>query len=151
VIKKYKNVLCVIVGGGVLRDKLEKQVSNMGLSDFILFAGEKKHGEIPLWMNACDIFVLPSLNEGNPTVMFECLSCGKPFVGTEVGGIPEVIISGDYGLLCKPGEPLELARQLSAALGIIWDNKSIKDYAEQYTWKNIARKHVNIYEEVLGG
>jgi len=39
-------------------------------------------------LNACDLFVLPSLNEGNPTVLPEVLGCGKPFVGTMVGGSP---------------------------------------------------------------
>ena len=63
--------------------------------DHVEFVGGKPHAEIPIWMNACDVFVLSSLSEGNPTVMFECVGCGKPFIGTKVGGIPEIIISDD--------------------------------------------------------
>ena len=59
----------------------------------IKLVGRKPRDELPLWMNACDIFVLASLNEGNPTVMFEALGCGIPFVSTNVGGVCEIITS----------------------------------------------------------
>jgi len=78
-----------------------------------------------LWINAADIFVLPSLGEGNPTIMFECLGCGKPFVGTTVGGVPEVITSDDYGLLVEPADPKDLARKILMALGREWDREAI--------------------------
>lgn len=151
VAKNDDNVFCVIVGGGILRDSLEKQIKQLGLSGRVLIAGFRPHEEIPLWMNACDIFVLPSLNEGNPTVLFECLSCGKPFVGTNVGGIPEIITSDHYGLLCDPGDPAQLARQILAALNRQWDHRSIENYAQQYTWEYLSLEHIKIYQEVLGG
>lgn len=99
-------------------------------------------------MNACDVFVLPSLNEGNPTVMFECLGCGKPFVGTKVGGIPEVITSNDYGLLVKPGNSQDLAKKIGFALNKIWDEDHIRNYAEQYCWENIAKQIQQVYRFV---
>lgn len=50
--------------------------------------GGRPHPEIPMRMNACDIFMLPSLSEGNPTVLVECLGRGTPFMGTDVVGVP---------------------------------------------------------------
>lgn len=44
--------------------------------------------------------------------MFECLGCGNPFVGTKVGDVPEIIVSDDCGLLCDPGIPNELAKNI---------------------------------------
>jgi len=93
VIKHRKDVLCIIVGSGKLKGKLERQIRKAALEDHVKLVGGRPHDEIPIWMNACDLFVLPSLSEGNPTVMFECLGCGKPFVGTKVGGEPEIITS----------------------------------------------------------
>lgn len=84
-------------------------------------------------MNACDLFVLPSLSEGNPTVMFECLGCGKPFIGTKVGGIPEIIVSDDYGLLCEPANSEDLAEKILIALDKEWDEEKIRNYAKQFT------------------
>ena len=95
VVKERQDVLCVIVGSGPLRGRLERQVRALGLEEHVRFVGGKPHEEIPIWMNACDVFVLPSLNEGNPTVMFECLGSWRPFVGRDVGGVREIIISND--------------------------------------------------------
>ncbi|BBL66263.1 Glycosyl transferase, group 1 [Methanosarcina mazei TMA] len=149
VIKHRKDVLCIIVGSGILHHKLKNQIESLGLSDYIKLAGGKPYYEIPIWMNACDVFVLPSLNEGNPTVMFECLGCGKPFVGTKVGGIPEIIVSNDYGLLCDPAKPKELAENILLALDKNWNKKKILNYAEQYRWENIAEQIQQIYCHVL--
>lgn len=100
-------------------------------------------------MNACDLFVLPSLNEGNPTVLPEALGCGKPFVGTKVGGVPEVITSDAYGLLVEPTDPEELAEKILVALDREWDREAILAYAERYTWENIAKEITTIYQGVL--
>ncbi|HWQ48077.1 MAG TPA: glycosyltransferase [Methanosarcina sp.] len=89
--KKEKNIICFIVSGGKLKGKLNKQIISAGLQGHVKLIGDKLHNGISLWMNTCDVFVLLSLNEGNPTVMFECLGCGKPFVGTKIGGVPEII------------------------------------------------------------
>lgn len=100
-------------------------------------------------MNAADLFVLSSLNEGNPTVMFEALGCGKPFVGTRVGGIPEIITSEDYGLLVKPGNVQDLADILLKALTKEWDSERIAAYARQYSWGYVVDRIIQVYNDVL--
>lgn len=149
VIKQRIDVLCIIVGIGKLRDKLKKQIIDEGLENYVTLVGGKPHSEIPFWINACDIFVLPSLNEGNPTVMFECLGCGKPFIGTKVGGIPEIITMEEYGLLCEPADPKDLAEKILIALEKEWDREKIIKYADQFTWENIAQKVVEVYENTI--
>jgi len=149
IIKERKDILCVIVGAGKLLTAIKRQIRMLGLEDYVLLAGGKPHDEIPIWMNACNVFVLTSLNEGNPTVMFEGLGCGKPFVGTRVGGVPEVITSEDYGLLVQPGDPEDLAEKILAALDQEWDREAILRYAQQFTWENIAKEIMDVYEQVL--
>jgi len=84
-IKQRSDIQCIIIGAGKLHNALIRQIHSMGLENIVKLVGPKPHDEIPLWMNACDLFILPSLNEGNPTVIFEALGCGKPIVGTKVG------------------------------------------------------------------
>lgn len=55
------------------------------------------------------------------TVMFECLGCGKPIVGTKVGGVPEIITSEDYGFLVEPANSEDLAEKILIALDKEWD------------------------------
>jgi len=149
VVNEKQNLLCFIIGRGPLKEELEKIIKNLGLENNIKLLGFVPDDKINLWMNAADIFVLPSLSEGNPTVMFEALACGKPFVGTRVGGVPEIITSEDYGLLCELANPDDLAEKILIALEKEWDREKIRKYAEQFTWDNIAKKVVEVYEEVL--
>ena len=146
ILEYQKDVLCIIGGSGPLKDKLERQINDLNLQDHVKLIGFVPDELLSSWMNACDLFVLPSLSEGNPTVMFECLGCGKPFVGTKVGGEPEIIISEDYGLLCEPANPDELAEKILIALNKEWNREKIQKYAEQFTWGNITREILNVYK-----
>ena len=85
----------------------------------------------------------------DPTVMFESLGFGKPFVGTKVGKILEIITSEDYGLLCEPANPKELAEKILAALDKEWAREKILEYAEQFTWENIANEIIVIYKSII--
>ena len=149
VVNHRKDVFCVIVGNGKLKNKLKKQIKKLGLEDYAVLVGEKKHDKIPLWTNASDVFVLPSLSEGNPTVMFEALGCGKPFVGTRVGGIPEIIINEKLGVLVEPKNVDGLAKAILKALDKEWNKEYILNYAEQFTRAKIAEKIMVVYDEVL--
>jgi len=78
------------------------------------------------------------------------LACGKPVVATRNGGSEEVITSDDYGLLVEPADPGDLAEKILVALDREWDREAILRYAERYTWENIAKEIVDVYEQVLG-
>ena len=149
VVEKRDDVLCFIGGAGPLRNKLQQQINEFGLQDHVKLLGFVSDEELEYWMNAADIFVLPSLSEGNPTVMFEALGVGLPFVGTTVGGVPEIITSEDYGLLCPPADPECLAEKILIALDKEWDRERIREYAKQFTWENIAKRTLGIYRQVL--
>lgn len=149
VVKRRKDVLCIIVGSGKLKNKLKSQIETLGLKNHVKLVGGKLHQEIPIWMNACDVFVLPSLAEGNPTVMFEALGCGKPFVGTKVGGVPEIIASEDYGISVEFKNPKELAEKILIGVDTEWDYEKIRKYAEQFTWEYIAKEILKTYKTLL--
>jgi len=149
IVKQRKDVLCYIVGEGKLKSKLTKKIKTLGLQDYIKLMGEESHTKIPLWMNACDLFVLPSLNESFGVVQIEAMACGKPVVATKNGGSEEIITSKDYGLLCEPANPEDLAEKILIGLDKKWDEEYILNYAKQFTWEKIAKEIINIYERVL--
>lgn len=144
-----QDVLCVIGGKGGERDKLLKMISDKNLQDSVLLAGYIPSSSLNVWYNAIDLFVLPSYSEGLPIAMLEALACGKPFVGTRVGGVPEIITSDDYGLLVDPADTEDLAEKILIALDREWDQEAILAYAEQYTWENITKEIMGVYEQVL--
>jgi teichuronic acid biosynthesis glycosyltransferase TuaC len=141
----------VLVGDGFLRQTLEQQVRETHLQDRVHFVGEQPHDRIPLWMNCADVFCLPSLNEGWPTVLFEALACGKPVVATNVGGIPEAINDARYGILVEPGQPHALAQALQNALVTNWKPAELVAYACRHSWQAKADMiHEQIYQPLLG-
>lgn len=146
VFQKYQNALCLIGGTGPLKEQLRKQIKKIGLEENVQLCGYIPNDKIAYYMNAADIFVLPSLSEGNPTVMFEALGVGLPFIGTNVGGIPEIITSEDYGLIVEPANPKDLTEKILKALEKKWDNKRITMYAKIFSWENIAKQTIDIYK-----
>lgn len=144
-----QKVTCFVIGGGSSERRLSRIIVQERLANQVVLLGQKPHKEIPIWINACDVFVLPSLAEGNPTVMFEVLGCGKPFIGSRVGGIPEVIDNSEIGLLCEPRNPKDLAEKIIQALDTEWNPEKILARAAEYTWESVASRIRAVYQEVL--
>ncbi|MGD8415298.1 MAG: glycosyltransferase, partial [Candidatus Latescibacterota bacterium] len=114
--------------------------ADVSLQNNVRFEGEKGPHEIALWMNACDLLCLPSLNEGVPNVVLEALSCGLPVVATNVGGIPEVVSSEVAGLLVEPRQPVQLYEAIAYALEHNYVAAAITGFAERYSWEANAER-----------
>ncbi len=125
----------------------EKEITKNNL-DNIKLLGYISNKDLPLWMNATDIFALTSYSEGNPTVMFEALGCGKPVILTKVGGVPEILISEDYVFLVE-NDFADISSKLDSALNKRWDEDKIKRYASNFTWENIAVDTIRFYKTAL--
>ncbi|HQJ88200.1 MAG TPA: glycosyltransferase [Methanoregulaceae archaeon] len=145
------DVVCTIGGSGPLLGELQHRIDELRLSDRVRLLGFVEDADIPIWMNAADLFVMSSLSEGNPTVMFEALGCATPFVGTNVGGIPEIIVSDEYGLLVEPSDPEGLARAILVGLEKSWNREAIADYSRQFSWDAIGQQILREYARVLSG
>ena len=98
----------VVVGDGPLFKKLKKKVEEENIRD-VIFTGSRNDVEniIP----SCDVLVLPSFSESFGLVLIEALACGKPVIGSNVGGITE-IINDDVGLLVNPTKVSSIARAI---------------------------------------
>lgn len=147
--RECKDVLCIILGEGNLRNELNKEIRRCGLEEVVWLVGRMPRDQLPLWINACDVSALSSFNEGNPTVMFEALGCGIPFVSTDVGGVRGVITSKDYGLICDNNSSQELASKLSEALNKEWDREAILRHARKYEWDRQRQNLSEIYKRYL--
>ena len=104
--------MCVVVGDGPLRADLETVAAEAGVGDSFRFVGRQPSGEMPTWLNAADVLVLPSHSEGRPNVVMEAQACGLPVIATRVGGTPELITDGVTGILIEPGDVDGLAGAL---------------------------------------
>ena len=146
---KKKNIVLLLIGDGDSGPSLKKLAQNLNIEDSVVFLGRKDHTEITKFINASHVVVLPSRNEGRPTVLYEALACGKPVVATNVGGIPETITDDELGLLVESENPAALANAIVNALSRKWDSRRLRAHAQKYTVENIARQILKVYDDVL--
>jgi glycosyltransferase involved in cell wall biosynthesis len=145
-----QDIMLYIVGQGSLENSLQSLINKYGLQDNVILAGgNKPRTEIALWMNACDLFVLPSLSESFGIVQIEAMACGKPVVATRNGGSEEIVVADKLGILVEPKDTEGLLQAILRALEAVWDAEYIQEYAKRFTWEGIAKRIVGVYEEVL--
>lgn len=106
----------LVVGDGPRRAHLESRVAAMGLQACVRFVGNQDN--IPEWLSALDIFVLPSYGEeGVPQAIMQAMACGLPVVTTPVGAIPEAVVEAKTGLMVEPKNARALADALARLMG----------------------------------
>jgi glycosyltransferase involved in cell wall biosynthesis len=125
-----------IVGQGPFEAQLKGR-------DDVLLAGRQDANGVARWMRACDVFCLPSYSEGCPNVVVEALSCGRPVVATNVGGIPE-LVNESNGILIPPRDAGKLRAALETALARSWPNDSMFTR----TWEDVANETFAICERL---
>jgi len=112
----YRNVKFLFVGNTELDveffSSILSYIKQNNLTDYILFTGYVPYEDLKSLYCACDIFVLPSLGEGDPIALKEALAAGKPIVATNVGGIPMQVIDGWNGFLISVGDVKVLSAKL---------------------------------------
>lgn len=115
------------IGGNGEIDRLKNFIKMQQLENIVEFLGWITAEEKKIELNHCDVYMLPSYNEGLPISILEAMSYGKPIISTPVGGIPEIVIPEKNGILVKPGNFGEISNAISYFL----DNKNkLKEYGE---------------------
>ncbi len=145
--------LLVIAGIGELRDALTQRAAELGVTDRIRFVGKVPHDEVAWWMAAGDVFCLPSLSEGLPTVVCEAMACARAVVATAVDGTPEIVDDEHTGLLVPPRNTDALAGALrrllaDAPLRERFETESLARATRTYTWDANARAYTTLYEAI---
>src|SRR5579859_2081830 len=130
--------LLAVVGDGAALGECRELAARLGVD--VSFAGARPHDEVPQWLAACDVFALPSWNEGTPNVVLEALGCGRRVVATAVGGTPAVVTSETLGTLVPPRDPPALARALAEALSCEYDPAEVSSTLEAPDWAGSARR-----------
>ena len=153
---EIRGVKLIFAGRGEMLDELHDLCKKYDVEDDVIFTGFVEEEKKPLYYKSSDIFCLPSttMAESFGIVNLEAMASGIPIVGSNLGGIPDIVKDGKNGLLAKPSNPKSLADALLQLLENedlrkrMGDNglKRVKDYS----WDEITRETEQLYRNILG-
>lgn len=124
-------------------------IEELGLGGEIVLPGYVPYDEQPLWYNAAELFVYPSLYEGFGFPPLEAMACGTPVVASDTSALPEVV--GDAGLLVDPTNVEALAAAMRRVLTVPELGAELRERglkrASTFSWREAARRTLEVYEK----
>ncbi len=144
----------VLIGKGPLENALKKKAKAKGILN-VVFSGVVPNERLPEELNKSEIFILPSLYEGNPKTLLEAMACGLPVIGTSTVGIKEVIKHGVNGYLCETS-----AEAIRKAIIYLMNDHNLRrklamnarrTIIENYSLEKLAERELKLYDRLLGG
>jgi glycosyltransferase involved in cell wall biosynthesis len=150
-----------VIGDGPERAALDAQIARDGLRDRVTIRGRVSEAELRGAYAVADVLVLPSIldargdTEGLGVVLLEAMSYGVPVIGSNLGGITDIVRDGETGLLVPPGDPVQLAatlrrlagdRRLAARLG----DAGRQHVATAFGWPAIMAQWEECYAAAVG-
>ncbi|MFA0847435.1 MAG: glycosyltransferase [Methanobacterium formicicum] len=157
VLEKHKQARLKIVGSGPLESKLKELIYELDLGDEVEIVNNVSDEELLMIYNSSDLFVLPSIvdsqgnTEGLGVVLLEAMACGLPVIGSDVGGIPDIIEDNKTGIMISEKD----ISGISGAILKLIENEnyleklSIQGYdivRDRFSWKKISKLYLNVYE-----
>jgi len=144
----------VLVGDGPERPRALEKAEELEVVDRILFLG--KHQSVDELLACADLFLLPSKNESFGLSALEALACGVPVIGSDMGGLPEVVRHGETGYLLPLGDVDQMAE---AALTLLKDPDRWARFSEaartdavgRFSFERVVPLYEDLYRDVLNG
>lgn len=159
ILKHFPNVILVIIGSGPEKERLEKRIDSLSLKDHIIFPGTLPHEDLIAYFHSSDVFVLPSINKDGKTealgvVLLEAMASGCPVIGSNVGGIPDIIIDGENGFLVPEKDAIALAEKIVRILADTelqekFRKNGLTRVTQSFSWEIISNSFSNVFDYVI--
>lgn len=143
----------LLVGDGPLRGDVEREIHALGLDDAILLAGYRTDADSLL--AAATVACLSSREEGMGSVLLDAMAFGIPIAATSAGGIPEVVVHDESGLLAAPSDPAALGRAIATLLTDDALRTRVRANAltrvHDFSVERMSERTIEVYDSVLTG
>ncbi len=153
IVKDYPNATFLVIGKDPYKTEMQKLSSKLGIAGNVKFLGWVKHSEIINYYKSSDLYVMPSHVEGFGLVFLEAMACKIPVIGSNIGGIKELIQDCENGMLVDPFD----YKGLSSSTIRILKDKSLRDKliknglktVSKYTKEAMIDKTMGVYNKLL--
>jgi glycosyltransferase involved in cell wall biosynthesis len=151
----------IIIGDGPERSQLEESVTRSGLESRVKFPGKISDDRLYGYYRSCSFLVLPAVydkkgdTEGLGVVLLEAMSYAKPVIASNVGGITDIVVDGENGLLVPPANPDALAQAVmklarGRELRRRYGKQARKTVDEKFNWDRIIKNLIALYHDSNG-
>ena len=154
VLARYPEARLVVAGDGPERGSLEKQAVDLGISQAVEFAGWVAPENVPGLINTATMLLMPSRYESLPLAALEAALMARPVVGARVGGLPEIVVHRETGLLIGR----EDAGELASAIAFLLDQPEEADRLGQaarrraqhaFSWERHVDSYDTLYRNLI--
>lgn len=154
--ERHPGLGLVALGDGPLAGELRALARELGLEEWVRFAGQVDRAGVAAHLQACRALCAPSIvdrhgqSEAMPSVLLEAVAAGVRLVATDAGGVPDLIAPGYNGWLALANDPADLAAVLTVALDAPVP-PGVAETADAHDWARVAEQHIEIYQRALHG
>jgi glycogen(starch) synthase len=155
ILERFPKIRLIIAGDGPERSALERQVVELGLSNIVHFTGWVAPHEVLTLINTATVVVMPSRWEGLPSVALQAGLMARPVVATRVGGLPEIIVHQQTGLLVEKEDGAGLAGATAFLLehpetAMRMGQAARQRVREVFSWEQCVNAYDALYRQLSG-
>ncbi len=153
-LREFPDLQVLFFGKGPLKDQLEAMAGEAGLQEVVHFTGFRD--DLPRWLRCLDLLVHPAEMEGLGVSLLQAAAAGVPLVASRVGGIPEIVVDGESGILTNPGDQQALATAVRSLLRDQDLRRHLGEGARRrveslFSVDAMVKGNLKVYEGVLAG
>lgn len=154
VLRSHPETVVIIAGDGPARADLERLSTQLGIEGNVRFMGARS--DVEALYSVLDVVVLPSRNEGAPMTVMEAMAAGRAVVATRVGGVPDIVVDGESGLLVQPDDIGGLAKALECLLAdgdqrAAMGTQGRRLAEARHSAESVARRYLDVYLSARSG
>jgi glycosyltransferase involved in cell wall biosynthesis len=151
-LQQVPGLTAVLAGKGPEGEPLERLAAELGVADRVLMPGFVPDART--WMAMYDVFAIPSRSEGMPLTLIEAMLASRPVVATAIGGMPDVVVDGETGLVVPPEDPDALAEALRVLFADDAPRSTMGRRArarakEEFSFEKMVQSYEALYENLV--
>ena len=153
ILSKRNDVKFIIVGDGVLMNKMKDELNKTGCLEKVEFTGLIDHERIPDYLNDMKFHILPSHTEAFGGANLESMACGAIVIANSVGGVPDIVTNNETGFLLKDNSPQSIANKVIELLGspeLERIQKNARDFVERkWRYESAVERYRQIFKSLI--